>query len=123
MKTATRADLRGRPSPITLDGSSHFPGSKNVGKKRGTIKNQDTPLGQTALFLVHKLTKTDLSVDEFTDKLKASGWEGTNYAVRKWLTGANGPTLGDLRHVSRALGYQDWTAFVADVGKHCRKVL
>lgn len=92
-----------------------------MGKKRGPVKNPDTPLGETAAFLIHKMDRLDLSPHELAEKLNKAGWNGTYYAVRKWLTGANGPTLGDLRYVAQALGYADWVALVADIGKHRRK--
>ena len=115
------ASLKKRRPDAKMGNSAHFPGSRNVGKKRGPIKNLDTPLGQTASFLVHRIGRLDMSVDEFADALTESGWNGSHHAVRKWLTGSNGPTLGDLRFVAKALGYESWVEMVADIGKHHRK--
>ena len=116
-----RTKLPATKAPAKMGNSTHFPGSRNVGKKRGPVKNADTPLGQTATFLVYKMGRLDMSPQDLTDAMNKAGWEGGHYAVRKWLTGSNGPALGDLRYVAKALGYPDWVAFVADVGKHRRK--
>ena len=117
-----RTKLPPTKAPAKMGNSPHhFPGSQDVGKKRGTIKNLDTPLGQTAAFLNYKMGRLGLSPQDLAGTMNKAGWEGGHYAVRKWLTGSNGPALGDLRYVAKALGYPDWVAFVADVGKHRRK--
>lgn len=118
MATATKADLRTGRRRITLNGSKQAAGEPDVAKKRGAVKNPDTPLGQTAAFMRHRMERLGLSYKDLAMRLQKAGWEGSHHAVRKWLTGANGPTLGDLRYVAEALGYADWVGFVAAVGRY-----
>lgn len=114
-------DLKRRRPRAKMEGPTKPSTEPDVAKKRGAIKNPDTPLGQTAAFMRHRMGRLDLTVQDFADELTKAGWDGTYHAVRKWITGANGPTLGDLMYVAKALGYADWVAFVADVGKFHRK--
>lgn len=116
-RLAKEADLRKGKAPITLDGSSHFPGSKNVGKKRGTVKNTDKPIGQIALFLIHKLERLGWSPNDFADELEAAGLGKNHEAVRKWLNGSNAPRLTEMNKVAKVLGYGDWYELVAAVAK------
>lgn len=88
-----------------------------MGKKRGPIKNLDAPLGQFAQFLLHSLERRGWSADEFHAEMKANGFTRTDEAVKKWLTGSNGPRLGDLHFVALALGYDDWLSLIAAVAK------
>lgn len=113
------ADLKKRRPDAKMGDSTHFPGSRNVGKKRGAVKNQDKPIGQIALFLLWKLERLGWSPEDFATRLDKAGLkEKTHEAVRKWLNGSNAPRLTEMDTVAKVLGYTDWVAFVLAVGKY-----
>lgn len=116
------ADLRRAKGGVTLEGPKHFPGSKDVGKRRGTVKNTDKPQGQIALFLNKKLERLGWSPEDFARALDKAGLEDkTHEAVRKWLNGSNAPRLTEMDTVATVLGYDDWYDLVAAVAKFNRR--
>ena len=99
-------------------------------KARGEVKNQGTPAGDFGEFLRKRVPKqfkrsADTNADEarerFIAAMKQAGAGDVGVqAVRKWEQGASSPPLKDLGAVAKALGYRDWFAMVADIGKRGR---
>ena len=94
-------------------------GKKRKGPSKDTL---GTPGGDLALFLNHELEKREWSAARFYESLVANGFDKTNPStVSAWLNGTSTPRYNDQAVIAASLGYKDWIALVAAIGRYMRQ--
>ena len=101
-----------------VEGSTGAASVAPTSRSKPDDKFKGLPGHDLARFLDAELTKREWSANDLFKALQAQGFSKKNDdTVYKWVKGQSTPRLNDLATLAATLGYRDWFALIAAIGR------